>query len=175
MIPKPGKTVGKLPSWRSVERVLVGLVLLCGIHLVPMFLSTPNKAKEAMAKSILQQMNQEQQQFYSQNGAFLEASRDLESFKAVYGDQKRLYRFFTRRMGDKVYSYAEPTQEYEFGQYFIFPWNRFVGLKRYVGIVRVTDRNTRATQAGICYIRSLDAEIVLTEAYGALSCRSASH
>lgn len=169
-----GKTVSKLPYLRYVERVLMGLVLLGGIHLVPIFLSTPNKATESSAKLVLERMIQEQQQFYAQNGIFLDASRNLEFYKSAPGSEKPLYRFFTHRMSDRVYSYAEPIQEYKFGQFFIFPWNRFVGLKPYVGVVAVTDRKTKVTRSGICYIRSLDDVITLTEVYGALSCRSSS-
>lgn len=171
---RPNKPVRKLLGIHYVEWVLLAFALLGFIHVVPVFFSTPNKGKEQSAKSVLAQMNEEQQRFYAQNSTFLDVSRNLEFYESGFSYDKPLYRFFTRRMSDRVYSYAEPIQEYEFGQFFIFPWNRYVGLKRYVGVVVVTDRNTRATRSGICYIRSLDAEIELIEVHSALSCQSAS-
>lgn len=169
-----GKTVGNLSCLRYLEPGLVALVLLVGIHAVPSFFSTPNKAKEASAKSVLKWMNQEQQRYYAQHGVFLEASRHLKVYQQISGDDKPLYHYFTRRIGGRVYSYAEPIKEYEFGRFFIFPWNRFVGLKRYMGVVLVSDRKTKTTQSGICYIPSLDARVTLTQRYGSLSCQLSS-
>ncbi len=169
---RPNRSARKLLGIHYVEWVLVALVWIVLIHIVPSFLTTHYKAQESGLKVILKRLNEEQQQFYAQHGVFLDSSRNLTAAQPELQSPDRKYRFFNRRFKDKVFNYAVPKQEYEYGQYFVFPWNRFVGQKSWVGSVFVTDRAKKKTQTGICPIHDLNDEIVLTAAYGQFTCRA---
>ncbi|MCD8486074.1 MAG: hypothetical protein LRZ84_04850 [Desertifilum sp.] len=156
------KTVSQQFQWRNFWGTVAGLTLVTLIHAVPSFLSLPNKAKQSAAKAELLEMNQEQQQAYVQQGTFLRGSNRPT--------RPNTYRFSTQHNGDAVYSKAIPIREYEFGEFFIFPWNRFVPLRSYVGVVIVTNAQKRETLSTICAIYSQNQQISLIQQSGKLNC-----
>lgn len=155
---------------RHVGLGILGSLILGIIHITPSFLSVPNKAKQTAAREILKSMNQEQQEYFAKNGSFLEQSQKLRTYEAAYSSLKPYYRHSTRIFKNRAYSYAIPIQEYEFGQFLIFPWNRYVGLKSYVGIVVVTDSKTNMTESTVCWLKAPDEIIVPNRQHGALTC-----
>ncbi|NES95691.1 MAG: hypothetical protein F6K32_10745 [Desertifilum sp. SIO1I2] len=156
------KTVGQQFRWRNFWGTVAGLTLVAFIHAVPSFLSLPNKAKQSAAKAELLEMNHEQQQAYVQQGTFLRGSNRQSSLNA--------YRFSTQHNGDAVYSKAIPIREYEFSEFFIFPWNRFVPLRSYIGVVIVTNAQKRETLSTICATHSQNQQISLIQQSGELTC-----
>ncbi len=166
MMKTPPQNRRKLGGLYWFEWVLLPLVGLGVIHVIPSFLSTPNKATESVQKQMLAKLNAEQQQSYAQRGTFLSQSRGVTRYQQELAMQTNPYNYTVRVLGDRVYTYAIPTPPYPHGEYFIFPWNRLVPLKSYVGVVVVSDRKTKTTQAEICGLRPLPHPVDKTASYG---------
>lgn len=142
----------------SVGTILLGVVVIGIIHCIPIILSLPNKAKQSSVKQVLKLINREQEQYFTKNNIFLNDSLNLASYQTNFNETR--YRYFTRKEQNTVYTYAVPIEEFEYGKYLIFPWNRYVGLNTYVGVVAVTDPKKKSTESSICDVHSMNGKFI---------------
>lgn len=142
----------------SLGTIFLGIVAIGIIHCIPIVLSLPNKAKQSSVKQVLKLINREQEQYFSKNNTFLDNSLNLASYQTNFNESR--YRYFTRKEQNTVYTYGVPIKEFEYGEFLIFPWNRYVGLNTYVGIVAVTDKKKKSTESSICDVHSVDGRSI---------------
>lgn len=128
------------------------------IHFIPVILSLPNKAKQSSMKQDLNLINREQEQYFTKNNSFLDNSLNLVSYQTNFNETR--YRYLTRKEQNTVYTYAVPIKEFEYGEFLIFPWNRYVGLNTFVGIVSVTDPKKKSIESSVCAVRSVNGRFI---------------
>ena len=139
--------------------IFLGIVVIGIIHFIPIILSLPIKAKQSSMKQVLNLINREQEQYFTKNNTFLDNSLNLASYQTNLNETR--YRYFTRKEQNTVYTYAVPIKEFEYGEFLIFPWNRYVGLNAYVGIVAVTDPKKKTTESSICDVHSVNGRFII--------------
>ncbi len=138
--------------------IFLGIVAIGIIHCIPIILSLPNKARQSGTKQVLKLINREQEQYFSKNNTVLDNSLNLASYQTNFNETG--YRYFTRKEQNIVNTYAEPIKEFEYGEFLIFPWNRYVGLNTFVGVVAVTDPKKKATESSICDVHSVNGKFI---------------
>jgi type II secretory pathway pseudopilin PulG len=145
-------------GFSSLGTIFLGIVVIGIIHFIPIILSLPNKAKQSSMKQVLNLINREQEQYFTKTNTFLDNSLNLASYQTNFNETH--YRYFTRKEQNTVYTYAVPIKEFEYGEFLIFPWNRYLRLNTYVGVVAVTDQKKKSTESSICGVRSVNGRFI---------------
>lgn len=140
---------------------LILLLIWAGwiIHFLPGFLSISNKAKESLAVSVIKQMNQRQKEHYRKKGYFLQSFITSEILNTEQLVKSNKFNYYVKSHSQSVYHYAIPIKDYEFGKFLIFPWNRYIPLKRYIGAVFVIDAKSKKTVEIICAVYPQEAPL----------------
>ncbi|TYQ30830.1 type IV pilin-like G/H family protein [Pseudanabaena sp. UWO310] len=143
-------------KWTAM--IFLGIFAIGIIHCIPIILSLPNKARQSGTKQVLKLINREQEQYFSKNNTFLDNSLNLASYQTNFNETR--YRYLTRKEQNTVNTYAVPIKEFEYGEFLIFPWNRYVGLNTFVGVVAVTDSKKKTAESSICDVHSVNGKFI---------------